>query len=562
MPEDDDLVPAKLRGFFGRLAIAAGRSRATIALFGGPTGGFPDIASITRMYHPEPEGPGFPVPRAFEGRENAWKSDAEFGRQRIAGVHPTTIEAISSLPKTSSITDVFVKPALLDGATLEDRLKQGRMYMVDYTSLFLDLVDKINAQKGPIPRFQYAPRCLLYFNDSRQLMPVAIELSTPSQSDVYTPNSSLTEWTLAKAHFSAADLSVHEVHTHFTRAHACTESYVIAARRKLSSMHPIFRLIMPHFVDTLRVNAAARQILIDAGGTLESLFTPGSFLGTFAVTAYGKLWRFRTEGLPADLMKRNMATAPKGADWRAGEVDLVLKDYPFAEDGLLLWQSIHAWVTRYLEIYYTGPADVAGDSELQAWWEDIKTNGQPDLVKFGIATEKEVWPPMGTIEELTYILVTMIWIASGHHAAINFGQYDYAAYLPNTPSYMVAPMPPSGAISTPVDVLDETLYLRSLSPPVIAAGVAATTEALSTAGEGDVFLGTEIPFWLSDPRARKGFKYFSRMTSSNQKQIIHRNRQSLLPSREFAYTLLLPKLKKGDETPVLAFRGIPNNVGE
>lgn len=562
VPDDDDFIPEKLLGFGTLIQTNAVRNQTAVGLFGGPSGGFPDVESVARLYTSEPQGPGFPVPRAFEGREDAWKSDVEFGRQRIAGYHPNTIEGITSLPKTSAITDVLVKPILLDGATLDERLEQGRMYMVDYTPLYIDLLDSINGQAGPLPRFQYAPRCLLYSNDSKELVPVAIELSTTSGSDVFTPSSSLTQWTLAKAHFLAADLIVHEGYTHFTRAHASTEPYIIAARRHLSSMHPVFRLLMPHFADTLRINAAGRQTLIDSPGTLESLTTVGSFLGDLVTSAYAKLWRFISEGLPGDLLKRNMATAPAGADWRAGELNLVLEEYPYAQDGLLIWKSLHAWVAGYLDLYYKSPEDVAEDSELQAWWEEIKTNGHPDLVKFGIATEDEVWPPMQTIEELTFILVTMIWITSAHHAAINFGQYDYIGYFPYAPNYMLAPMPTPAAISTPDDVLDETLYLRSLSPPVIASGIASLFNTLSTAGEGDVFLGMEIPFWFGDTRVRKVFRYFSRRILRDQKVMNQRNRQFQEPSRSFPYTLLLPHLGPRDKLPTLAFRGIPNNVGE
>lgn len=51
--------------------------------------------------------------------------------------------------------------------------------------------------------------------------------------------------------------------------------------------------------------------------------------------------------------------------------------------------------------------------------------GHPDLVKFNIATEQEVWGfegPIITVDRLVHILATIAWTASCHHAAVNFSQ--------------------------------------------------------------------------------------------------------------------------------------------
>ena len=58
-----------------------------------------------------------------------------------------------------------------------------------------------------------------------------------------------------------------------------------------------------------------------------------------------KEWRFKNEGLPADLLKRNMAV--KNTD---GGLELVLQDYPYAQDGLLIWEAITNWVTEYVKV--------------------------------------------------------------------------------------------------------------------------------------------------------------------------------------------------------------------
>ena len=88
------------------------------------------------------------------------------------------------------------------------------------------------------------------------------------------------------------------------RTHCCTEPYIIAANRQLSAMHPIYRLLHPHFRYTMEINALARESLINAGGIIESAFSPAKYSTELGSAAYNQLWRFDMEALPADLIRR------------------------------------------------------------------------------------------------------------------------------------------------------------------------------------------------------------------------------------------------------------------
>jgi hypothetical protein len=88
------------------------------------------------------------------------------------------------------------------------------------------------------------------------------------------------------------------------RTHCCAEPYIIAANRQLSAMHPINRLLRPHFRYTMEINALARESLINAAGIIETTFSPGKYCMELSSVAYDKLWRFDTEALPADLIRR------------------------------------------------------------------------------------------------------------------------------------------------------------------------------------------------------------------------------------------------------------------
>ncbi|MQL20623.1 hypothetical protein EI008_27015, partial [Escherichia coli] len=94
---------------------------------------------------------------------------------------------------------------------------------------------------------------------------------------------------------------------------------------------------------------------------------------------------------------------------------LVIEDYPYAVDGLEIWDAIKTWVRDYVSLYYTTDDAVKKDAELQAWWKDCVEKGHADL------KDKPWWPKLHTLEELIQSCSIIIWIASALHAAVNFG---------------------------------------------------------------------------------------------------------------------------------------------
>ena len=84
--------------------------------------------------------------------------------------------------------------------------------------------------------------------------------------------------------------------------HAVIEPFVIATNRHLSVLHPIHKLLHPHFRNTMNINALARETLTYDGGFETSLF-PAKYSMEMSAAAY-KDWVFPEQALPADLLKR------------------------------------------------------------------------------------------------------------------------------------------------------------------------------------------------------------------------------------------------------------------
>lgn len=74
-------------------------------------------------------------------------------------------------------------------------------------------------------------------------------------------------------------------------------------------MHPIHRLLDPHFKDTMHINALARNFLICSGGVLEKILQLGKNSMDYSSELYKK-WRFDEQALPVDLQKRYLILLP------------------------------------------------------------------------------------------------------------------------------------------------------------------------------------------------------------------------------------------------------------
>eukprot|EP00884_Botryococcus_braunii_P022835 jgi/Botrbrau1/9235/Bobra.0028s0030.1 len=506
-----------------------------------------------------------------------WHSDPEFGRQLIAGANPCNIRAVDlEWLSNTGFTDekligVHFRAAFgtrtpiarrRNAATTHHLVaagKEGRLFMVDYFDHIHDhFQTKVHERYGPNSRWNedlpddekdvrvlHKGRALLLLRSSGHLEPVGIELQGPeTKRCVFTPNDPEEVWLLAKAIFSSLDNNNHSVISHWLRTHTILEPFIIALHRCLSVMHPLMK---PHMRNTLNMNAQGRAGLTHAGRTryelkLESIFTPGKF-----VMPMSSAWN-----LEADLIHRGMVKMKnKGAfGLKRDKVPLrdsngrlePVMDYPYAQDGLDIWYCIKDFFDTYLRIYYsdTEPGrKVTEDEEIMGWWREVQTLGHPD--------KPEGWPAVCDIASLRDVLVTVAWVASAHHAAINFSMYDFTAYMPNRSPIVRREMPQTESEIQALRANFEEEFLSFLGSPAATLAVLMSSTILTNHDDNETYLTADRHDWIRDEDAVEAHRAFAYRMQHLERVMEQRNlsNSKIRGTCTLPYTWMLPSSEPG-----------------
>ncbi|OAE35895.1 hypothetical protein AXG93_454s1000 [Marchantia polymorpha subsp. ruderalis] len=170
------------------------------------------------------------------------------------------------------------------------------------------------------------------------------------------------------------------------------------------------------------------------------------------------------------------------------------------------------------------------------------------------------WPKANSRASLVDICCTIHWIAGPHHAAVNFGQYAYAGFMPNKPSTCLRWIPEEGTAEAQELESDPFLYLLKTMPTeLIALPIMLTGEVLAQHGTDEEYLGDRNDLWTSDPLVQQAFKKHSERIVALQSEFEKRNSDSTKRNRsgpaKVPYTLLYPK-----SGPGLTGKGVPNSI--
>ncbi|KAL3516082.1 hypothetical protein ACH5RR_022984 [Cinchona calisaya] len=511
----------------------------------------------------------FPTPQVIREDKSAWRTDEEFAREMLAGGNPVIISRLQEFPPKSKLNpevygnqnSTITREEIdnkLDGLSIEEAIKENRLFILDHHDNLLPYLRRINRTNTKT----YASRTLLFLQQDGTLKPLAIELSLPHPngdklgaiSKVYTPAEHGVEgslWQLAKAFVAVNDSGIHQLISHWLHTHAAIEPFAIATNRQLSVIHPIHKLLHPHFRDTMNINAFARQVLINANGLLEITVFPEKYAMEMSSVIY-KDWAFPEQALPVDLIKRGMAiedpSAPHG-------LRLLIQHYPYAVDGLEIWTAIKTWVEDYCNFYYKTDATVQKDIELQSWWKEIREKGHGDK------KDDSWWPQMQTRKELIDSCTIIIWVASALHASVNFGQFPYAGFLPNRPTISRRFMPEPGTPEYGELKSDpDKVFMRTITSMCQTLLGISLIEILSRHASDEVYLGQrDSPEWTTDAEPLEAFENFGKKLAEIEVHITKLNNDPKLKNRlgpvKMPYTLLFPSSERG-----LTGKGIPNSV--
>jgi Lipoxygenase len=411
---------------------------------------------------------------------DTWQTDREFAQGRLCGINPGFIRKCQPedlrLDGKFPVSEELIVSLLPAGSCLERELESGdRLYLLDYQILSNILTPELEDQLG---KYAVAPLCLLHVNAQQQLMPIAIRLWQDPQKNnletnpIFTPQSPSQSWLTAKVAVSSADIAYQGIVSHLLNTHLIVETFGVCTHRQFSPNHIIFQLLVPHFFNTLAINEMARGIFLGHNGFFDETgalgYTGSNELLRRAYSGTGENYEgephlFYKTAFPVDVENRGVADLP---------------GYHYREDGLLIWDAIQTYVTDILKLRYPSAADLLSDGELQAWKQELVSPDHGRLQGL-LPPEKadQITGPLTELEDLAAILTNIIFTATAQHSAVNFGQYEYAGWVPNMPFALYQPLTDlsnqheptldlTARLPNRVQTIKQMVLVKALSMPV------------------------------------------------------------------------------------------------
>ncbi len=447
-------------------------------------------------------------------------ADREFARQRLAGPNPTSIRQVTAQDRERlQAWQTGHSYTLATGQSLNllQAADQGRLFLLEYP--LLDHLTPADLQAG---RYVGSPRALFYRAEAG-LEPILIQLEVGGT--IVTPTAG-EAWERSKLYVQCADVTYHELITHLGYTHLAMEAFAIATPRQLPCSHPLYQLLRPHFRFLLAINTRGNAILLGEGAAIDQLLAPTRPASLTLINQAYREKPFADYALPRDIQKRGVGSE-------------VLPDYPYRDDAQLLWDAIHRYVTAFLSRYYQGDGAIQGDPHLQAWAAELGAPlGSRPPAEF---PEAPAWMPpewlaqtglevshlpdhprvpefpnashpgqITSLQQLIEIATLVIFTCGPQHAAVNFSQFDYFGYPPNTP-FAVYARPGSQAAFMPSPAQEE--------------GQIALSFALSGIRWGN--LGSEKLIQFSDRDDQQILAQFQADLQEIEAKIQERNHQRL-----------------------------------
>ena len=239
-------------------------------------------------------------------------------------------------------------------------------------------------------------------------------------------------------------LQLHQMSTHYLCCHAAMEAYSVATMRTLPDAHPLFKLLRPAFRYTCAINVNARLTLINPGGIIDQVWAIGGEGRQELVKRACGVYRVQLTNIKHSMESRGVGDADK------------LPNYYYRDDGVKVWEALESYARGILDLFYKCDADVKDDCEVQKWAAEVHSNAFPAYSHKAQFADKaspfvptEFTAPQGrgfpksidSLDELVEYCTLIMFTGSVQHSAVNFGQFENLAFVPNCPLSLAKPPP-------------------------------------------------------------------------------------------------------------------------
>jgi arachidonate 15-lipoxygenase len=345
---------------------------------------------------------------------STYQTDYSFAEQRLSGPNPVVLRSVNNLSDYFRHADISeIKAEFENSLDLTENL-----YVADYSELPPISCGTFERGRTYLPR-PIALFCWrsLGFGDRGQLVPIAIKLDVALKDrSLITAKDGSLDWLYAKTCVQIADSNYHELMTHLSRTHFVMEPFAIATGQHLAATHHLGALLRQHFKFMLALSGVARKTLIAPNGPIDRLLAGELPCSLDIVKQDFRTWSLDKFSFPQAIAARGMDDEQK------------LPHYPYRDDGKLVWQAIHQFVTDYLSLHYQTPDSLLQDQDLQDWTKKLHL-----VLSLEGSDGKGMPAQIDTLEQLVEIVTAIIFTCGPQHAAVNFAQYEYMTFVPNMP---------------------------------------------------------------------------------------------------------------------------------
>ncbi|XP_001365783.1 polyunsaturated fatty acid lipoxygenase ALOX12-like [Monodelphis domestica] len=427
----------------------------------------------------------------------SWKDDDFFGYQFLNGMNPTMLKRSTSLPSR-----LVIPPGAEElQIQLKRKLQEGCLFEADYSLLDGIQPNVIQGER----QYLAAPLVMFKLEPDGKLLPMVIQLQPPCSCSpvppLFLPSDPSLTWLLAKAWVKNSDFQLQQLQTHLLRTHLLIEVFAVATMRCLPGMHPIFKLLVPHFRYTMEINTRGRAVVFSDGGGFDKMLNSGGE-GKLNILRRGIAHlTYRSLCLPNDLADRGLLGIPSAL---------------YAHDALRLWDIISRYVQGMVHLYYSGDKVVQNDHELQAWCQEITEIGLCGAQFRGFPASFQ------TRADLCHFLTMCIFTCSAQHSAVNQGQGDWYTWVPNAPCSMRQPPPTTKDVTLEM-VMDTmpSVYQSSIQMSISWQG--------SRPQQDKVLLGHYKEKYFSEPESKAVLSRFQKDLDILEREIVARNESLDLP---------------------------------